>query len=67
MCAYTHSELLDVRPRLQNRNSGIEFRIQFKIPFNNGNFRKYQNICTMVILTKKYTTEKVLFLKWKKK
>ena len=66
MCAYPHSELLEVRPRLQNRNSGIEFRIQFKIPFNNGNFRKILNHLYYGDFDQKYTTEKVLFLKWKK-
>ena len=29
----------------EKEKRNIEFRIQLKIPFNNGNFRKFQIIC----------------------
>ena len=36
----------------EGEKQNIKFRIQFNIQFNNDNFREFQIICTMVILTK---------------
>ena len=52
--------------KLRGENRSIEFIIQLRIPFINGDFRKFQIICTMVILTKSIPQKKCFFLNGKK-